>query len=179
MTQQLIQHSSKTNEWYTPPFILDAVRETLGEINLDPASNAIANENVGANHYYTKDDDGLNQPWFGNVFVNPPGGKLGNKSLTKLFWEKAVKEYLAGKTEQTIFLAFSIELLQTSQSFHLPSYHTGNYPVCIPSKRIAFLNSEGNQQKQPSHANCIIYLGDRVWSFEKNFKHIGTVLNTR
>ncbi len=50
------KHSAKTVEHYTPKRYIEAVHQVLGNISLDPASNAIANETVGATRYYTKDD---------------------------------------------------------------------------------------------------------------------------
>lgn len=56
-----------TDEWYTPKWIVDA----LGKFDLDPCA---PKERLWetATHYYTKEDDGLVQPWFGRVWANPP-----------------------------------------------------------------------------------------------------------
>ncbi|MFB6214860.1 MAG: hypothetical protein ABEI54_03225, partial [Candidatus Bipolaricaulia bacterium] len=56
----LPQHLSLTNEHFTPPKIVEAARETMGGIDLDPASCAIANEKlVQAEKFFTEDDNGL------------------------------------------------------------------------------------------------------------------------
>ncbi len=52
--------------------ILEDVRAVLGQIDLDPASCEFAQKRVKAKRYFTKQDDGLQQRWFGNVFLNPP-----------------------------------------------------------------------------------------------------------
>ena len=55
-----------TDDWYTPPDIFDA----LGLIfDLDPCSPGPAHW-VPARKIYTKEDDGLVQPWSGTVFMN-------------------------------------------------------------------------------------------------------------
>jgi DDE superfamily endonuclease len=46
-------------EWYTPAEHVELVREVLGGIDLDPASNDKAQEVVRAAAYFTKADDGL------------------------------------------------------------------------------------------------------------------------
>lgn len=64
-------------EWYTPPGLLEAVRHGMGgPFDIDPASNAAANELVRAARYYTKKDDALGRPWFlkagERLWHNPP-----------------------------------------------------------------------------------------------------------
>ena len=60
-----------TDDWYTPPDIFDA----LGLIfDLDPCSPGPAHW-VPARKIYTKEDDGLVQPWSGTVIMNPPFGR--------------------------------------------------------------------------------------------------------
>lgn len=57
------------DEWLTPPDLIAA----LGEFDLDPCS-PIDRPWDTAERHYTIDDDGLNQPWKGRVFCNPPYG---------------------------------------------------------------------------------------------------------
>lgn len=82
------KHLCQTDSHYTPKIYLDAVREVLGGVDLDPASSETANETVQATNYFTEEQNGLAQRWSGNVFCNPPGGRLDNKSIPKLFWQK-------------------------------------------------------------------------------------------
>lgn len=73
-------------EWYTPAAYIDAIRATMGSIDLDPASNAIAQQTVQATNYYTISDDGLAQEWRANtLFLNPPySRRLVEKFAAKL-----------------------------------------------------------------------------------------------
>jgi DNA N-6-adenine-methyltransferase (Dam) len=60
----------QSDDWYTPPEIFTA----LGlPFDLDPCSPGPGHW-VPAKKIYTKADDGLRQPWFGRVFMNPPFG---------------------------------------------------------------------------------------------------------
>jgi len=61
-------------EWYTPPQLIDAARNVLGRIDLDPASSIQANRTVLAEIIYTMADDGLHQDWpsGSRVWCNPP-----------------------------------------------------------------------------------------------------------
>jgi ParB family transcriptional regulator, chromosome partitioning protein len=58
---------------YTPRFLVESARAALGGvIDCDPASCAEANTVVQAGRFYSVADDGLQQPWFGAVLLNPP-----------------------------------------------------------------------------------------------------------
>lgn len=98
------KHLCQTDSHYTPKVYLDAVREVLGGVDLDPASSETANETVQATNYFTEDQDGLSQRWYGNVFCNPPGGKRNNQSLPKLFWQKLFA--FQNSIDHAIFFSF-------------------------------------------------------------------------
>src|SRR5262249_56141272 len=65
-------HNTGYYEWYTPARYIELAREVLGEIDLDPASSAKAQEIVKAQRYFTLEQDGLIRPWHGRVWLNPP-----------------------------------------------------------------------------------------------------------
>jgi hypothetical protein len=86
-------------EWYTPAQYVDAAREVLGGIDLDPASCDQANRTVRARTYYTAQDDGLEHYWHGRVWLNPPYGKSSALFVGKLLAERA-----AGRVDAAIVL---------------------------------------------------------------------------
>lgn len=57
---------NRTDEWYTPKWIIDA----LGEFDLDPC--APSRQFYTAKECFTKTEDGLKMPWHGRVWCNPP-----------------------------------------------------------------------------------------------------------
>lgn len=67
------------DEWLTPPGIL----QRLGPFDLDPCAPAARPWSMAHTHY-TINDDGLNQPWQGRVWCNPPYGKIAARWLAKL-----------------------------------------------------------------------------------------------
>jgi len=67
-----VSQNKGENEWYTPKKHIEAARIVMGSIDLDPASSAKANETVQATVYYTKKNSGLDKPWSGKLFMNPP-----------------------------------------------------------------------------------------------------------
>ena len=60
-----------SDEWYTPKTLFEQMNL---QFDLDVASS-INKVHVPAQHKYTINDDGLIQPWFGRVFMNPPYSK--------------------------------------------------------------------------------------------------------
>ena len=171
-----IQHSSASNLWYTPPHIIQMVRMVLGDIELDPASDEVANEIVQANNIFTEEDDGLLQDWDteGSIFLNAPGGRLGNKSLSIEFWKKL----MVSEFSHAIYMGFSVEHLATSQ--HKGCKSMLEFPFCIPAKRIRFVSPLGNKSA-PSHSNVIVYVPgaiDATRKFKEVFTGLGGVVNT-
>lgn len=187
------QHSSASNEHYTPYVVVNAVKELMTAIDLDPASSDVVNRRiVMATRYFDKRADGLSKPWHGRVYVNPPGGVTEDrKSVMGLWWQKLVQEYLLGAVQQAVFLGFTLDLLLKSQRSAL---WVGHLPFCIPAKRLQFLATNNSKVDRrayfkpggsPTHANIIVYLPPRgvdeeilvshVQAFEKIFRPIGAV----
>ena len=170
-----IQHSNASSGWGTPPEIIALVRQVLDSIDLDPASSAAANLVVGAKRYYTATDDGIYRPWSGSVFCNPPSGRVGRRSLPLLFWDRLCESIDEGYVTHGIFLAYSIEQLQTSQSCVCPMLQ---FAVCVPSKRIRFLDPSGMLRTSPTHASAIVYVPgtkDATATFCRVFRAIGQI----
>jgi phage N-6-adenine-methyltransferase len=88
------------NEWFTPDEYLNAAREVLGGIDLDPATHAIAQGRVKASAFFTAADDGLAHPWRGRVWLNPPYAR----GLIDAFVLKLIDEVQAGRVSAAILL---------------------------------------------------------------------------
>ncbi len=160
------RHSSKSNEHYSPSLIVEPARTTLGGIDLDPASCPLANTVVRATRIYTEADNGLELPWSGRVFLNPPGGKEGNDSLQAAWWFRLAREWLSGAVEAAVFVGFSVEVLQVTQSDRprgLPV--PAELPHCLPSSRVKYLkNVDGVlvPGTSPPHSSVLVYLPPRA-----------------
>ncbi len=165
-------HSAESPEWYTPEWLIDLIRQTMGDIDLDVASCEFANQYVKAKRFYTEADNGLIQPWDGpRILCNPPGG------LVKEFWIRWVTEYLAGHFKMGIWVGFNIQQLQTLQNIHTTS--PLDFPFCIPNKRLKFYNPAIDEKKsRPAHANYILFSGPlRMYrTFHRVFTPIGKVV---
>jgi hypothetical protein len=181
------RHSSATVEHYTPSYIVEAARTTLGGFDLDPFSCAKANETVRAEAFFSLDggEDGFTWAWNGRVFCNPPGGRGdGNESNQKRAWFKLMAEHKAHHVDAAIFVCFSLELLQTTQvkpAGKLPLH----FPTCYPSRRVAYTREDGTKGKSPPHASCLILVPDQldhakavatIGRFREAFEPIGAVV---
>jgi hypothetical protein len=73
----------KSDDWYTPKYIFDA----LGcSFDLDPANGAIGGAHVPCRESYGW--RGLEQPWSGFVWLNPPfGGRNGIEPWMSKFFD--------------------------------------------------------------------------------------------
>lgn len=133
------QHQTLSVEHYTPPAVIEAARVVLGGIELDPASSPLAQTHVKAERFFTKEDDGLAQPWKArSVFLNPPGcPKKYTPSLAPRFWEKLDSAWGKNEVEAAIFVCFSLEQLQQFQNV-TPLRPPAHFPFCIPRTRLAF-----------------------------------------
>lgn len=160
---------SASPEYYTPPLYIELVRQVLGRIDLDPASNPIAQQWIQADCFYTQDMDGLTQPWRGAVYLNPPYESPQTRLAWRVFFEKAIQEYQAGTISTCILL------LNRSESPWYKERQQQVTAVCEVSRRIAFIGPDGTPQKAPRYYNDFLYLGREPERFEQVFCEIGTV----
>jgi len=162
-------HQSKTDEWYTPPQYIEAARAVMGSIDLDPASDPTGQQIVKAETFYTKAQDGLAQPWAGNVWLNPPYGKIGNVSNQALWSQAMIYHYTEGHIEQGIML---VNAVPGNKWFR----ELWGWPICFTDHRIKFLSPDGEPQKSPTHSNVFVYLGRHVGRFARHFEDFGPIV---
>ena len=76
-------YSSSTDEWETPQYLFDELDKVF-HFTLDACATP---DNAKCAAYYTPEQDGLQQPWTGNVWCNPPYGKMLPQWLEKAHQE--------------------------------------------------------------------------------------------
>lgn len=83
-SRQSVHFSSATDEWATPQFLFDELTWIFGRFTLDPCATP---QNAKCERFFTRERDGLVQPWDGKVFVNPPYGREIGRWVQKSFEE--------------------------------------------------------------------------------------------
>lgn len=116
----------------------------------------------------------------------PPDHKHeGVTGSARAWWNKLAQEWEIRRMESAIFVGFSIELLQTTQSGEGCSFLPQDFPLCVPSERIPFdswVDGARVPGNQPTHANviiCVTDAGDVADRFEEVFESVGAVFNRR
>jgi len=138
------------HEWYTPATYIKLARDVMGSIDCDPASSAIANNTVKASVYYTAEQNGLQKPWMGNVWLNPPYAQ----PLINQFVEKFLEELRYGDIREACVLVNNATETEWCQS--LMEYATA---IFFPKTRIRFLDPEG-QPGAPLQGQIFFYYGN-------------------
>lgn len=136
-SHQYINQDSGVVEYYTPPLITACAHLLMGRIDLDPASCAAANRFVKASRYYTQTDNGLEQPWFGCVWLNHPFSKKWNKAWI----DRLVSMYESGAIIQACCITFA----STSESWFAPLL---KFPQFYFTGRVQYLDAEGCSAKR-------------------------------
>lgn len=153
-----------SDEWYTPPDLLELAREVLGRIDLDPASSVIAQATVRAGTYYTKEDNGLVRPWSGRVWLNPP------YSAPKPWVKRLIDQYDRGAVEAALILVNNATDATWFQEL------IARYPVLFPNKRIAFDRAGLGLVKGTRQGQALFYLGPDLDRFIAVFAQKGRIV---
>ncbi|HUV08428.1 MAG TPA: DNA N-6-adenine-methyltransferase, partial [Spirochaetia bacterium] len=144
-------------------YIIEAVRAAMESIDLDPASCPDAQKTVKSAHYFTEQDNGLEQDWYGNVFLNPPY----KMPLIELFIEKLIEEL------PNLNSAILLTNNNTDTKWFLRAVEKAQ-GVCFTKGRIHFYTAE-RSETQPTNGQALFYFGQDFKSFKEIFSGIGWI----
>lgn len=151
------------NEWFTPGEYIEAAREVLGGIDLDPATHPQAQTIVQAAQVFTKEDDGLRHEWHGRVWLNPPYAQ----PLIAQFVSKMCAERTAGRVTAAIMLTHNY----TDTAWFQEAMSAAD-AICFTRGRVKFYELDGGVAA-PTQGQAFFYFGDDIERFEAAFAHIG------
>ena len=158
-------NSTGENEWYTPADHIEIARQVLGEIDLDPASNAEANKIVKAKKYFSEEDDGLSKEWSGRVWLNPPY----SRDLMGPFVNKLIESYKSGSVPAAIMVSHN-----NTDTAWFHSLSEVASAVCFPRQRIKFYRNQ--IVAAPVNGQAFFYLGRSADNFIEVYKDYGVVM---
>lgn len=155
-----------SNEHYTPVRIIDAARDVMGGIDLDPASCETAQVRIQAATWYGAKDDGLSQTWHGRIWLNPP---FSNRDLDN--WVgKLVRHVEAGDVPEACLL-----LHASTDTKYGQTAISHSAAVCFHAGRIKFEGpSAGKGGAQIGQMIC--YYGANEDRFAEAFEELGNVV---
>lgn len=133
------QRSAASDEWYTPPYIIEA----LGEFDLDPC--AAHGWRTAKEHLY-KEDNGLDEEWCGRVWLNPPY----SRKLVAPFIEKMARH---GNGIALIFNRMDIAL------WHETIFPTAD-SMLILRGRLKFYRPDGSQGDSAGCGSVLLAWGE-------------------
>jgi hypothetical protein len=164
-----VANNSGDNEWYTPVDYITAARNVMGDIDLDPASTAVANEVVGAVTFHDSDTNGLVQSWAGRIWMNPPY----ESGLVDRFVEKLVAAVDAADVPQAVVL---VNNATETKWFHLLTSRA--VAICFPKGRIRFWHPD-KTKASPLQGQAVVYIGGAPDRFARAFAPFGLCVDVR
>lgn len=171
MSHRLINQDSGKVEYYTPSNIIEAAREVLGAIDLDPFSSLAANATVKAYAYRTRisGERTFTDPWTvdgkrASVWMNHPFSRAMNARCIR----KLIDEY----EKHNVRAACCITFASTSEAWFRPLL---DYPQCFLFPRTNYLDAQGNKVRGVTKGSVVTYLGPDTARFARVFSALGTV----
>lgn len=156
------------DRWFTPAKYVDAAREVLGGIDLDPFSEEEANRTVKADHFFTREQDGLEQDWAGRIYTNPPY----TRGVLENFSSKLIDHYLAGDVEAAVVLLPAAGDCSWFQTMIMAADVT-----CFVRGRIRFVRPDGSTAVNNAiQGSAFFYLGRDADRFARVFGDLGSVV---
>lgn len=162
-----VGNATGNNEWYTPPYLIEAARRVMGRIDCDPATSDVANRVVQASLALTAQEDGLAHPWCGAVFLNPPY----SQPLVAQFAAAVVMKWQAAEIEQACVLVNNATDTAWGQALL-----SAASAVCFLQKRVKFLTPDGEALGAPLQGQMMVYLGQQADVFASVFGEYGWVM---
>ena len=156
-------------EWYSPAWVVELARDTLGAIDTDPASDETAQAVVKATQSF-----GVGRPdalgglspdatWAGRVWMNPPYGR----GLLPLFIARLISEVDAGRVSAALVLTSTHAMSSASSGQPLMA---ASAATCVLSGRLTFWGPN-DSGATPTFGSVVTGLGDvdlprfeKVWS---------------
>jgi hypothetical protein len=139
----------------------------MGSIDTDPASSEVANKTVKAQQFFDAEQNGLEQKWSGNVWMNPPY----SQPLIAQFSDAITKKFSEGEIDQACVLVNN-----GTETGWFQTILDAASAVCFIKTRVRFIDPSGKPSGAPLQGQTVIYIGDNTGAFNDAFCSFGKVL---
>ena len=136
-----LMFSSKTDLWETPQDLFDKLNNEF-HFTLDVCATP---ENAKCEEFYTKEQDGLKQPWKGTVWCNPPYGRQIGEWVRRAF--------LASVSGSTVVMLLPART--DTKWFHDYIYRRNNVEIRFIRGRLKF---GGNKNSAPFPSMVVVFM---------------------
>lgn len=157
-------NSDSSNEWGTPREIYGPFGNIFDGFDLDPCSGAEP-QPIGETRY-TKEDDGLSQEWFGDVWVNPPYSDPGS------WLKKAVSEHNQDNTDRILML-----LPARTNTNYFTKYVEQADLLCFVDHKVKFLKDGKKAPDYLPSPVSFVYFGEVDDDIKETLNEFGMVFN--
>lgn len=138
--------SSATDEWATPQGFFDELNSVF-HFDLDAAATA---QNHKCETFYTREQDGLRQPWVGNVWCNPPYGRTIGSWVQKASEENAKNNNL---------IVMLLPARTDTKWFHNYCYRKPNVEIEFIKSRLKF----GESKNSAPFPSMLVIFKPKLW----------------
>ena len=163
----LVDKNCYSVEWWTPDRVINPVNEYFSGIVLDPATDE--SNPTGAEHFFTRYENGLTRNWDDGTFVNPPYGQVMKD------WVLKIREEARIGHEIIALLAASRFEQQYFQECVFSQWLSG---FCLIRKRLQFIDGHTGETCKSNPYPSILY-GYNISEWDKFrdcMSMIGTVV---
>jgi len=151
--------SDESDEWSSPRELVEPLDAAVSGFDLDPCSGA--ESSPFAVETYTEADDGLAQPWHGDVWVNPPYSEMWD------WTDKAIEAVTAGGAESVCFLCKGDS---STDWWQCAAMHAT--VICAVDHRLSF----GDGENSAPFASHVVVFGESTPDLEAELREHGTLL---
>lgn len=167
--------TDEADEYATPTSLWRPLARAVGGFDVDPASGAEGTPIASTR--YTKEDNGLEQSWHGDVWLNPPFGDPGSTGQSKRgTWLRKARSEAAREDVRTVTVLLPVD---TSTSwFH---DHVVDAPaICFMGPgRMEFEGEQAEETGNTSFATCLAVFGNPPNSLVTTLEKFGAVFRGR
>jgi hypothetical protein len=137
-----LEHAADTDDWYTPEWVFTGMAEVF---DLDVCTPPGGVPWIPCDDYFTPDDDGLAQKWYGLVWCNPPYS-------SPFAW-----------CDKWALHSNGIIVLRADLSTRGPAAAlAAATSIFVPTPRMQFVNGHGEQHGAVNFSTVLLGAGERA-----------------